>query len=82
MAKAGRRDAVIERRGIGGDRTARDRLVPYCMFTDPELGQVGLNASAARRAGTACRVARISMAVVLRTWTISATGGYLVAISD
>ncbi|HJV79906.1 hypothetical protein [Noviherbaspirillum sp.] len=52
------------------------------MFTDPELGPVGLNASAARRAGITCRVARIPMAVVLRTRTISATGGYLVAISD
>ena len=27
----------------GGDRTTRERLVPFCMFTDPELARVGLN---------------------------------------
>ncbi|HJV79902.1 mercuric reductase [Noviherbaspirillum sp.] len=64
----------------GGDRTTRDRLVPYCMFTDPELGRVGLNESAARRAGIAYRVARIPMAAVLRTRTISATEGFMKAL--
>jgi pyruvate/2-oxoglutarate dehydrogenase complex dihydrolipoamide dehydrogenase (E3) component len=64
----------------GGDRTTRDRLVPYCMFTDPELGRVGLNESAARRAGIAYRVVKIPMAAVLRTRTISGTGGFLKAL--
>ncbi len=27
----------------GGSRTTRDRLIPFCMFTDPELARVGLN---------------------------------------
>src|SRR5215475_3755659 len=27
----------------GGSRTTRDRLVPYCMFVDPELVHVGLS---------------------------------------
>ena len=27
----------------GGNRTTRERLVPFCMFTDPELARVGLN---------------------------------------
>ena len=26
----------------GGDRSTGDRLVPHCMFTDPELARVGL----------------------------------------
>src|ERR1700724_3012146 len=26
----------------GGSRSTRDRLVPYCMFTDPQLAHVGL----------------------------------------
>ena len=30
---------------MGGQRTTRNRLVPYCMFTDPELGRVGLSES-------------------------------------
>jgi pyruvate/2-oxoglutarate dehydrogenase complex dihydrolipoamide dehydrogenase (E3) component len=64
----------------GGDRTTRDRLVPYCMFTDPELGRVGLNESAAERAGIAYRVARIPMSAVLRTRTLSEPRGFLKAL--
>lgn len=64
----------------GGARTTRDRLVPFCMFTDPELGRVGLNESEARRAGIAYRLARLPMAAVLRTRTLSETRGFLKAL--
>jgi pyruvate/2-oxoglutarate dehydrogenase complex dihydrolipoamide dehydrogenase (E3) component len=64
----------------GGERTTRDRLVPYCMFTDPELGRVGLNESEAQRAGIAYRVAKIPMAAVLRTRTLSEPRGFLKAL--
>ena len=33
----------------GGSRTTRDRLIPFCMFTDPELARVGLNESEAKK---------------------------------
>jgi pyruvate/2-oxoglutarate dehydrogenase complex dihydrolipoamide dehydrogenase (E3) component len=66
----------------GGRRTTRDRLVPYCMFTDPELGRVGLNESEAQRAGIAYRIARIPMAAVLRTRTLSEPRGFLKALVD
>ena len=32
----------------GGSRSTRDRLIPYCVFTDPPLGRVGINESQAR----------------------------------
>lgn len=64
----------------GGLRTTRDRLIPYCMFTDPELGRVGLNESEARRAGIACRIAKVPLASVLRTRTLSETRGFLKAL--
>jgi pyruvate/2-oxoglutarate dehydrogenase complex dihydrolipoamide dehydrogenase (E3) component len=64
----------------GGERTTRDRLVPYCMFTDPELGRIGLNESEAQRAGIAYRVAKIPMAAVLRTRTLSEPRGFLKAL--
>ena len=35
----------------GGNRTTRNRLVPYCMFTDPELARVGLSESEAKSRG-------------------------------
>jgi pyruvate/2-oxoglutarate dehydrogenase complex dihydrolipoamide dehydrogenase (E3) component len=64
----------------GGARTTRDRLVPYCMFTDPELGRVGLNESAAQHAGVAYRIAKIPMTAVLRTRTLSEPRGFLKAL--
>src|SRR5690606_22198249 len=43
----------------GGERSTRGRLVPYCMFIDPELGRVGLNETQARRQGVEVRVATL-----------------------
>jgi hypothetical protein len=31
---------IIQDNMAGGNRTTRDRLVPYCMFTDPPLARV------------------------------------------
>src|SRR5215472_12893588 len=39
---------VIRDNLAGGNRTTRGRLVPYCMFTDPQLARVGLNEDDAR----------------------------------
>src|SRR5262249_26934480 len=55
----------------GGSRTTRGRLIPYCLFTDPELAHVGLTESEARAQGVSCRIARMPMAQVLRPWTLS-----------
>lgn len=64
----------------GGTRTTIGRLVPYCMFTDPELARVGLNETEARRAGIDYRVATIAMSSVLRTRTLSEPRGFLKAL--
>jgi pyruvate/2-oxoglutarate dehydrogenase complex dihydrolipoamide dehydrogenase (E3) component len=64
----------------GGQRSTRGRVVPYCMFTDPELGRVGLDETQAQRAGVAYRVVKIPMAAVLRTRTLSETHGFLKAL--
>lgn len=66
----------------GGQRTTRDRLVPYCVFTDPELGRVGLSETQARSAGIAYRLARLPMAAVLRARTLSETRGFMKALVD
>ena len=39
----------------GGNRTTRGRVIPFCMFTDPELARVGLNESEAKKRGIAYR---------------------------
>lgn len=64
----------------GGNRTTRDRLIPYCLFTDPELAHVGLSESEARAKGIAYRLARQPMAAVLRTRTLSETRGFAKAL--
>lgn len=47
---------------ITGDRSrTTDRIVPYAMFTDPELGRVGLTEHAAREKGLKFRVKRFEM---------------------
>ena len=66
----------------GGSRTTRNRLVPYCMFTDPELARVGLNESEAMAQHIAYRVARMPMASVLRTRTISEPRGFMKMLID
>jgi pyruvate/2-oxoglutarate dehydrogenase complex dihydrolipoamide dehydrogenase (E3) component len=61
----------------GGTRTTRDRLIPFCMFTDPELARVGLNETEARARGIAYRLATLPMSSVLRTRTLSEPRGFM-----
>src|SRR5215475_14389586 len=61
----------------GGRRTTTKRLVPSCMFTDPELARVGINEIEARREGIEYRMATLPMAEILRTRTISEPRGMM-----
>jgi pyruvate/2-oxoglutarate dehydrogenase complex dihydrolipoamide dehydrogenase (E3) component len=66
----------------GTARTTGDRLVPFCMFTDPELARVGLNETEATSRGIAYRLAKLPMAAVLRTRTLSAPRGFMKMLID
>jgi pyruvate/2-oxoglutarate dehydrogenase complex dihydrolipoamide dehydrogenase (E3) component len=71
-------DFRIVRDNLGGARrTTKDRQVPSCLFTDPELARIGLDETQARQQGIPYRVSRIPMASVLRTRTLSETRGFL-----
>jgi pyruvate/2-oxoglutarate dehydrogenase complex dihydrolipoamide dehydrogenase (E3) component len=61
----------------GGNRTRTNRLIPFCMFTDPELARVGRNESEARRDGIEYRLVKMPMAEVLRTRTVSEQRGLM-----
>jgi len=61
----------------GGNRTTKNRLIPFCMFTDPELARVGRNESEARREGIEYRLVKMPMAEVLRTRTVSEPRGLM-----
>ena len=68
---------IIRDNLAGAQRTTRDRLVPYCMFTEPPLAHVGLSESEAQRQGIATRVAKLPMSAVRRTATTGETQGFM-----
>ena len=76
---------IIADNQAGGNRRTSDRLVPYCVFTDPPLAHVGLSERDAQRMGIAVRVATLPIEEVLRTHTTGETSGFmkvLVGASD
>ena len=66
----------------GGNRSTRDRLIPYCVFIDPPLARVGLSESDARAANIAYRVVSLPMQAVLKTRTLSEPRGFMKALID
>jgi len=47
---------IVQANLHGGSRNTRDRLIPFCLFTDPEIARVGLNENEAVAAGRPYRV--------------------------
>jgi pyruvate/2-oxoglutarate dehydrogenase complex dihydrolipoamide dehydrogenase (E3) component len=68
---------IIRDNLAGGMRTTRDRLVPYCMFTDPPLAHVGMSERSAQGDGFARRVAKLPVSAVLRTEATGETQGFM-----
>src|SRR6267154_3052450 len=68
---------IIRDNLAGGKRSTRDRLVPYCMFTDPPLAHVGLSEREAQNKGVTARVARLPMSGVRRTVTTDEAQGFM-----
>jgi pyruvate/2-oxoglutarate dehydrogenase complex dihydrolipoamide dehydrogenase (E3) component len=66
----------------GGHRVTTGRQVPFCMFTDPELGRIGLSETEAKEQDIPYRLAKIPMITVLRTRTLSETRGFMKALID
>ena len=64
----------------GQHRTTTNRLIPYCLFTDPELARVGLNESEAKEKRIPYRIAQMAMGDVPRMKTLSQTRGFMKAL--
>lgn len=62
--------------------STKDRIVPYCMFTEPELGRIGLTEKEAREKGFAVSVARLEMDKASRGIIDHKTAGLLKAVVD
>jgi pyruvate/2-oxoglutarate dehydrogenase complex dihydrolipoamide dehydrogenase (E3) component len=64
----------------GPARSRVGRLVPYTVFTDPQLGRVGITEAEARSRGLPVRVARMPMTGVARAIEAGETRGLLKAV--
>jgi len=62
--------------------TTAGRLVPYCMFTDPQLGRIGMTEQEAREKGLDILVATLSNSSVARAIETGDERGMLKAVVD
>ncbi|MBB3261539.1 pyruvate/2-oxoglutarate dehydrogenase complex dihydrolipoamide dehydrogenase (E3) component [Paraburkholderia bannensis] len=71
---------VLKARIEGRSSSTASRIVPYALFTEPELGRVGINESDAKALGITVRVARLPMMAVPRARTNGTTRGFMKAL--
>lgn len=70
--------------GVGAYTSTAQRILTYAVFTDPELGRVGLTEKEARSQGYNVRVARLAANTIgmPRAQTTGETQGFLKAVVD
>jgi pyruvate/2-oxoglutarate dehydrogenase complex dihydrolipoamide dehydrogenase (E3) component len=66
----------------GANATTRDRLVPYTVFIDPQLGRVGLSEKEARHRGLDVRIAKMPMSSVARALEMDEARGFMKAVVE
>jgi pyruvate/2-oxoglutarate dehydrogenase complex dihydrolipoamide dehydrogenase (E3) component len=66
----------------GKNLTIENRLVPYCVFTDPQLGGVGMTEKEARAKGFKLKVGRCLMTYVARAIERGETAGLMKLVVD
>src|ERR1700744_1136728 len=74
---------IVYRNLVKGENlNVKDRPVPYCMFTDPQLGRIGLSETEAKKQGLDFKVAKLPMAYVARAIETGDTRGFMKAVVD
>ena len=66
----------------GGDRSVKDRPLPYTVFTDPELGRIGMTETEARAAGYTIRVACMPASSIARAYETGEKRGLMKVVVD
>lgn len=75
--------SIVYRNLIHNEKlTIKNRPVPYCMFTDPQLGSIGINETEAKKQKLNYKVAKLPMAYVARAIETGDTRGFMKAIVD
>jgi pyruvate/2-oxoglutarate dehydrogenase complex dihydrolipoamide dehydrogenase (E3) component len=65
-----------------GQSSTKDRLVPYTVYIDPQLGRIGLTEEEARAQGRSIRVAKIPTSWVARAVEMAEPRGFIKAVLD
>jgi pyruvate/2-oxoglutarate dehydrogenase complex dihydrolipoamide dehydrogenase (E3) component len=65
-----------------GNAGTQDRIVPYTIFIDPQLGRVGLSENEARKQGRNIRVAKLPMKRVIRALETGEMRGFMKVVID
>jgi pyruvate/2-oxoglutarate dehydrogenase complex dihydrolipoamide dehydrogenase (E3) component len=65
-----------------GSASIHDRLVPYTIFIDPQLGRIGLSEAEARKQRRHIQVAKMPMNYVARALEVDEPRGFMKAIVD
>jgi pyruvate/2-oxoglutarate dehydrogenase complex dihydrolipoamide dehydrogenase (E3) component len=74
---------IVYRNLIEGTKyTTNDRPLPYCMFTDPQLGRIGISETEAKEQGLDVKIAHLPMSRVARAVEVGDTRGFMKAIVD
>ena len=66
----------------GGNASIANRLVPYTVFIDPQLGRVGMTEAEARAKGLSIEIAKMPMSYVARALEVDESRGFMKAIID
>jgi pyruvate/2-oxoglutarate dehydrogenase complex dihydrolipoamide dehydrogenase (E3) component len=66
----------------GGNATISDRLIPYTVFIDPQLGRVGLSEAEAREQGHDVRIGTMPMSYVARALEMDESRGMMKVVVD
>ena len=65
-----------------GNASIANRVFPYCVFLDPQLGRIGLNEKEAAQQDKKVRIARIPMTSVARAVETDRSRGFMKALVD
>ncbi|UPG71665.1 FAD-dependent oxidoreductase [Roseomonas gilardii subsp. gilardii] len=73
---------ILESLFLGDGARTTQRIVPYAIFTEPELGRVGLSEREARESGRPYRLGRKPMTESGKARDIGRTEGFIKVLSD
>lgn len=73
---------ILKSQMLEDGRRTTDRIIPYAIYTDPELGRVGMTETEARKAGRDIKIGHYDMADSGKATEIGETTGFIKVVID